>query len=281
MPSPRPRRAMLAAVLGIALIAQIVLVSGVIAADVAPDSAPPQPGTSLSKDQLAALRAVREDRPAALRGVLAGDRGNRARRSCCGAPSRPRRPRHASHGKRLDARRGDDRDRVGDRPRRPRAPRAPRRPDRESSDMFVEAYLSPAVLRARGGPAGRRMPSSRCCRRWSSPSSAQASASTGRAPGRQPAISAPGSRWGSSTAGSPAWLPSSAPSSPASVHARCYTSVGSFTAALNGCEIEGIDYGTGVAETIADMAPGYLVLRATRTRCSTTSGPSRGCRRTA
>ncbi len=42
---------------------------------------------------------------------------------------------------------------------------------------------------------------------------------------------------------------------PASVHARCYTSVGSFTSNLADCE-DGETHGTAVAEAVFDMAPG-------------------------
>lgn len=43
---------------------------------------------------------------------------------------------------------------------------------------------------------------------------------------------------------------------PDSVHARCYSGVGTFSSSLSVCEAEGVDHGTGVAETIVDMAPG-------------------------
>ena len=42
---------------------------------------------------------------------------------------------------------------------------------------------------------------------------------------------------------------------PASVHARCYTSVGSFTSKLADCD-DGETHGTAVAEAVFDMAPG-------------------------
>jgi Subtilase family len=42
---------------------------------------------------------------------------------------------------------------------------------------------------------------------------------------------------------------------PATVHARCYTSVGSFTSNLADCE-DGETHGTAVAEAVFDMAPG-------------------------
>ena len=42
---------------------------------------------------------------------------------------------------------------------------------------------------------------------------------------------------------------------PASVHARCYTSVGSFTSNLADCD-DGETHGTAVAEAVFDMAPG-------------------------
>ncbi len=42
---------------------------------------------------------------------------------------------------------------------------------------------------------------------------------------------------------------------PATVRARCYTSVGSFTSDLSGCD-NGETHGTAVAETVLDMAPG-------------------------
>ena len=42
---------------------------------------------------------------------------------------------------------------------------------------------------------------------------------------------------------------------PATVHARCYTTIGSFTADLAGCD-NGQTHGTAVAESVVDLAPG-------------------------
>ena len=46
---------------------------------------------------------------------------------------------------------------------------------------------------------------------------------------------------------------------PATVHARCYSGVGTFSSNLAFCEADGIDHGTAVAETIVDMAPGVAL----------------------
>ena len=257
MSSPRPPRAMLAAVLGLALIAQVVVVPGAGAADVTPDSEPPPPGASLTKDQLAALGAVREDRPAALRGVLAGiaatavggaGTGTAHRADLAGLVTR-----RTSSGTTLVAvtiKTGSPLVRVAlDRLERLGVQIVNR------SDTSVEAYVSPAVLELVAALPGVDAVEPVL------PTMIQAFVGAGvgvhgASPWQAAGYLGAGIKVGIIDGGFTGMAALLGIELPASVHARCYTSVGSFNSSLSACEVEGIDHGTGVAETIADMAPG-------------------------
>ena len=249
---------MLAVALGIVLIAQIVAVPAVGAADVAPPAAPPPSQASLSKDQLAALSAVRETRPSALRGVLAGISATAL--GGVGGAGAAQGPdlaglvtRRTAGGSTLVA--------VTIRTDLPLVRAALDRLERlgveivNRSDTTVEAYLSPAVLALVAALPGVDAVEPVL------PTMVQAVVSAGvgvhgASPWQTAGYLGAGIKVGIIDGGFTGMAALLGTELPASVHARCYTSVGSFTSTLSACEAEGIEHGTGVAETIADMAPG-------------------------
>jgi hypothetical protein len=249
---------MLVAVLGLSLIAQLVAVPLVGAADEPVASTPPPSASSLSPDQLAALAAVRADRPETLRGVLAGIAATALGGGSGVRPSE--RPdlaglvtRRTASGSTLVA--------VTIETESPMVRALLDRLERlgvqivNRSDTTVEAYLSPAVLELVASLPGIDAIEPVL------PTMTQAVVGAGvgvhgASAWQTAGYLGAGIRVGIIDGGFTGIAGLLGSELPGSVHARCYSGVGSFTSNLSACEDEGIDHGTGVAETIADMAPG-------------------------
>jgi hypothetical protein len=250
---------MLAVVLGLSLIASLFGAPAAGAADERPDprSSPP-PEASLRPDQLDALRAVREERPAALRGVLAAIAANPLGLGTGGGATT--RPDLAGLVTRTTAA-GTTHVAVSIEIRSPLVRALLDRLERlgvqvvNRSETSVEAYLSPAVLELVAGLPGVDAIEPVL------PTMLQAVVSAGvgvhgASPWQAAGYLGAGIRVGIIDGGFTGMAALLGTELPGSVHARCYTGVGQVTSALSACEAEGIDHGTAVAETIVDMAPG-------------------------